>query len=261
MSRWFQVKRFLQYRLHSRTRYGIHSPFIFDLVEKVFRDRKIYPQYEMIESLRKNLWMNHAEIDVEDFGAGSQAIKTTGREISAIARTSAKPKKYAQLLFRLVKYFEAKEILELGTSLGISTSYLAMANPEAKVFTLEGSKSIAEVAENNFRELGIKNIQLLRGEFQTSLPQALARISSVDFLFLDGNHRLAPTLFYFNQCLTKANENSVFVIDDIHWSQEMEQAWKQIQQHPRMTMTIDLFSFGLVFFREGLGRRNEIVRF
>jgi predicted O-methyltransferase YrrM len=152
------------------------------------------------------------------------------------------------LFFRIAKYYDAKTIVELGTSFGISTSYLASANSDSQVFTFEGAKNIAKIAAESFESLQLKNIELIEGDFKKTLPLIENRIEKVDLLFVDGNHRKDPTLEYFNFFLSKARNNSIFIFDDIHWSKEMEGAWKQIQAHNSVTLSIDLFFIGLAFF-------------
>jgi len=228
--------------------HGIHSPFVFDFIIHVLNDKKKYDCYSKIESLRKELLGNNDSIEVEDFGAGSAVIPFKNRKIKDIASTSLKKKKYAQLLFRIAKYYRCKNIVELGTSLGISTSYLASANDNSNVITLEGSHNIAKIALHNFRKIGLHTIELVEGDFEKTLPLAIDRIKNVDLLFIDGNHRKEPTLAYFNSFLKIYGPQSIFIFDDIHWSEGMEEAWKQVQQHDSVTLTIDLFFIGLVFF-------------
>ncbi len=141
-------------------------------------------------------------------------------------------------------------MVELGTSLGITTCYLASGNKDALVYTFEGAPQIAAVANKNFQHLNFKNILLVQGNFDDTLSAQLTKIPSVNFAFVDGNHRKQPTINYFYQLLEKANENSIFIFDDIHWSNEMEEAWKEIQNHTSVTLTIDLFFIGIVFFRK-----------
>lgn len=241
--------------------HGIHSPFVFDFIIHVLNDKKKYNCYSKIESLRKRLLKNNHSIEVEDFGAGSAVIPFRDRKIKGIASTSLKKKKYAQLLFRIAKYYQSKNIVELGTSFGISASYLA-SNNYSYVLTFEGSHNIAKVASNNFRELGLHNIELIEGDFEKTLPLSIDKFKSVDLLFIDGNHRKEPTLAYFNFFLKKSGPQSIFIFDDIHWSKGMEEAWKLVQQHDSVTLTIDLFFIGLVFFRKDFKvKQHFTIRF
>jgi predicted O-methyltransferase YrrM len=261
----FQLaKKYFHYYFHAKNGrgHGVHSPFVFDFIIHVLNDKKKYDCYDKIESLRKNLLVDNAEIEVKDFGAGSAVVPFKTRRIKDIARSSLKNKKYSQLLFRIAKYYEAKNIIELGTSLGITTCYLASSNPHVKVITLEGSESVAHIASKNFESAGLQNIDLIKGPFDKTISVVIEKIETVDLLFIDGNHRKKPTLEYFNLFLSKATNNSIFIFDDIHWSSEMEEAWYEIKQHPAVTLTIDLFFIGLVFFSSDFKVKQDFpIRF
>lgn len=258
------VKKYFKYYVTAQSGkgHGIHSPFVFDFIIHVLNDKKKYDSFFKIESVREQLLTNGHEIEVEDFGAGSAVIPYKKRKIKDIAASSLKKKKYAQLLFSIAKYYDAKIIVELGTSFGISTSYLASANSDSQIFTYEGAKSIAQIATENFNSLQLKNIDLIEGSFEKTLPFFANKIENIDLLFVDGNHRKDPTLEYFNFFLSKATNNSIFIFDDIHWSHEMEEAWKLIQNNDAVTLTIDLFFIGLVFFSKDFKvRQHFTIRF
>ena len=237
----------------------MHSPFVFDFIIHVLNDRKKESCFEAIESVRKSLKKNHDFIEVEDFGAGSSVIKSTKRKISKIANSSLKLQKYAQVLHRMVKYFRPKNIVELGTSFGITSAYLAQGNPDAQLYTFEGASSISNIAENNFKKLGIKNVELINGDFGKTLPPFLEKNLQIDFAFIDGNHREKPTIDYFNSMLSHCNEHSILVFDDIHWSAEMENAWNFIKNNQSVTMSVDLFFIGIVFFRKDFKQKEHFV--
>lgn len=259
------ILRFLNYYAKSSTKYDIHSPFVFDLMA-VFEDKNPYPTYDKIEVLRKQLSADQTKLLVTDFGANSYTNKLQVNvvkeiSISAIAKKSAKPAKYAQLLFRLAKYLKPKTIIELGTSLGISTLYQALALPDSKVITCEGSDAIATVAQKNFAQLGAENIECIVGNFDETFETILNRFDSVDWIFFDGNHRKEPTLRYFEVALKKTNNNTVFIFDDINWSEEMQEAWTLIKQHPMVTVTLNVYMMGFVFFNTDLSKENFAIRF
>ena len=242
--------------------HGTHSPFVFEFITKVLNDANNYPAYKGVEELREKLLLDNSVLTIEDFGAGSSVSKSNQRTIASIAKNAAKPKKFGQLLYRMIQYYKPEQVLELGTSLGITTSYLASANPNAGVFTLEGSEEIAGAASKNFQSSGLNNIELITGNFDETLASTIKRFSSVDFSFIDGNHRYQPTINYFNQILNKTHNNSVLIFDDIHWSKEMEQAWDEIKHHTAVTCTIDLFFIGLVFFRSEIKEKQHFkIRF
>jgi predicted O-methyltransferase YrrM len=230
--------------------HGVHSPFVFDFITKVLNDERSFYAFAAIENLRADLLKDSSEIDVEDFGAGSRLRKINKRSVQAIAQSSLKPKKFGQLFFRMVNYYTPQNILELGTSLGITSAYLASANTNIKLTTLEGASTISKIAISNFKHLQLENIQLVTGNFDETLKDVLANYSKIDFVFVDGNHRFEPTLRYFHDLLPLTHDQTILIFDDIHWSREMEKAWKEIQDYPAVTLTIDLFFIGIVIFRK-----------
>ena len=261
----YQLFAFFRYwLLRSGNAHGLHSPFVFGLYTTVIRHSGQYAAYAKVEKRRQELLASQQVLEVTDFGAGSQVASAGGRRrpVRDIARHAAKPPRLAQLLFRLVNYFQPATILELGTSLGLTTAYLALANSRSQVLTFEGCPNTATVARETFAELTIHNVRLIEGNLDTTLPTTLAALTQpLDFVFFDGNHRYEPTLRYFEQCLARAHEDSVFVLDDIHWSAEMERAWETIKAHPSVTVTIDLFYVGLVFFRKKQQREDFWLRY
>jgi predicted O-methyltransferase YrrM len=231
--------------------HGMNSPFVFAFITEVLNDDRTFYAYSEIEALRHSLLHDQRKLTIEDLGAGSRVIKNNRRCIASIASSSLKPAKFSQLLFRMVNYYQPQIILELGTSLGITTSYLAAAKSNAKVITLEGANSVASVAKENFSKLNIQNIELVTGNFDEMLALTVNHQSSdIDFAFIDGNHRYQPTIKYFRQILAKSNSYTIIILDDIHWSKEMEHAWKEVQLHPSVTMTIDLFFIGIVLLQK-----------
>ena len=261
----FQLaKKYLSYYIHASNGrgHGIHSPFVFDFIKNVLNDKKKYDCYDSIEALRSKLLRNDHLIEVEDFGAGSSVIKTNKRAVNKMAASSLKPRKYAQLLYRIVKYYQPGTLVELGTSFGTTTSYLASGHSNATVYTLEGANSIASIAQQQFENLRLKNIHLLRGDFAKTLPLLFSLIQKVDFAFIDGNHRKEPTLEYFAQLLNLSTSSTMIILDDIHWSSGMEETWEQIKEHPKVTLTIDLFFIGIVCLNNDIKvKQHFIVRF
>jgi predicted O-methyltransferase YrrM len=263
-SKWQLAGKYLRYYLTASGSkgHGIHSPFVFDFITNILNDKKHYPEYDKVEELRLQLLKDKTVLHVEDFGAGSSVAKTNQRTISSIARSAAKSKKFSQLLFRMVRKYQPETILELGTSLGITTSYLSLAKPDSKVITMEGAKEIATISRKNFNVLSLQNITFEEGNFDDALSSVIHPLSTVDFAFIDGNHRREPTERYFQQLLLKTNNDSILVFDDIHWSREMEYAWETIKKHPAVRSTIDLFFIGIVFLREEFREKQHFrIRF
>ncbi|RFS19754.1 class I SAM-dependent methyltransferase [Chitinophaga silvatica] len=242
--------KYLKYYFTAGNRHDVHSPFVFSLIEEVLRDKKQYPAFKEIEQLRQQLLKSDETLIVTDLGAGSIVSAGNERKVKDITRYAAKQPKFGQLFFRLIQYLQPKRILELGTSMGLSTAYMAKAAPQAQVTTIEGCPNIAARAAKNFQALNIHNITQVTGNFDTVLPEVLKQIQLADWVYIDGNHRKEPTVSYFLQCLQYVDEYSVLIFDDIHWTPDMEEAWHTIQQHPQVTYTIDLFFIGLVFFRK-----------
>jgi predicted O-methyltransferase YrrM len=230
--------------------HGMHSPFVFNFIRLVLNDKNLYPEYRKVELLRHHLSKNHFELKVEDLGAGSLVATSTRRTISQIARTAAKPRKYAQLLFRMTHYYQPEVMIELGTSLGITSAYMALGNTKGNLITIEGARQVSTIATDIFRQLGLTNIEPLVGNFDHVLPEVLNRVPAVDMAFIDGNHRKEPTLRYFQWLLGKRKNDTVIIIDDIHWSSEMEEAWEIIKNHEAVHLSIDLFFMGIVFFKD-----------
>ncbi|HTN07544.1 class I SAM-dependent methyltransferase [Agriterribacter sp.] len=242
--------------------HGVHSPFVFDFITRVLNDKRFFYAYDRVERLREQVLLNNAMIEVEDYGAGSSVMASRNRKVKDIARWSLKSPKYARLLFRMVNYYQPQTLVELGTALGITTAYLASANTSTKVYTLEGAPAIATLARRHFTQLGLSGIHLTEGNFDDTLRSVLAKAGKVDFAFIDGNHRREPTLRYFNWLLPYAQPGSLFVFDDIHWSAEMEEAWRTIQSHPFVTCSIDLFFAGIVFFSPDFKEKQHFsIRF
>jgi predicted O-methyltransferase YrrM len=242
--------------------HGVHSPLVFNFITHVLNDKRFFYAYDQVERLREHLLINNTQIEVQDYGAGSSVMTSRKRTIKDIARWSLKSSKYARLLFRMVHYYQPHTIVELGTSFGITTAYLAAANPASEVLTFEGAETIAALAKQQFAHLNLRNIHLVTGNFDNTLQPALQKMQQVDFAFVDGNHRKEPTLNYFSWLLPYVQPASIFVFDDIHWSAEMEEAWRVIQSHPSVTCSIDLFFIGIVFFTPDIKiKQNFSIRF
>ncbi|MGV3593960.1 MAG: O-methyltransferase [Sediminibacterium sp.] len=242
--------------------HGVHSPFVFDFIQHVLNDDRYFYAYQPIENVGKLMLNDTRVLSVEDFATGSRTGVTNQRTVSYFAKSALKSVKFGQLLFRIIDHYAPEYLLELGTSLGITSAYLAMANPSATLTTMEGSTAIAAVAKENFQKLGIKNIRLIEGDFDHTLPAWLENKPIIDFALIDINLRYASTIHYFYQLLDHTHEYSMLIFDHIHGSAEMEKAWDEIQQHPVVTLTIDLFFIGIVFFRKEFKVKQHLaIRF
>lgn len=250
MQRISFILRFIKYYFKAQTKYHIHSPFVYQFCEEVLDDDRDFYAFKDIETLRQLLKGDLTKIQITDYGAGSLISNSKERTIASLTKNSATYPAFCQIMFRLVHHFKPKTMIEMGTSLGISTLYQSRAALNAHLITLEGCPNVAHYASRNLQRMKTKNVSLLEGEFDKTLPLALKEFPQLDYVFFDGNHRKEPTIQYFNQCLKNAHENTVFVFDDNHWSEGMEEAWEAVKAHPRVTLTIDLFFCGIVFFRK-----------
>jgi predicted O-methyltransferase YrrM len=255
------VKSFIHHRLKAKTRHGVHSPFVYHLVDKVIYDFIPKADYKSIEQLRKTLLTEKREITITDLGAGSHVNNNKKKYVNQLAKNALKPPRLAQLIYRLANVTKPKNIIELGTCLGLTTAYLAKAAPEASIKTIEGCNETAAIARENFNKLHLSSIDLLVGNFDKILPGIINQTDSLDFVFVDGNHRKDATLNYFNWCLPKVHDNSLLIFDDIYWSKGMKEAWEEIKNHPQVTVTIDLFWIGLVYFKKGQEKEHFRIKF
>ncbi|MEZ7497700.1 class I SAM-dependent methyltransferase [Flavobacterium sp. Arc3] len=264
----FQIKSYLKFLWHSKNEHAVHSPFVFTLITKCFYDHKPKPEYQVLKEYRKALLENKNTIDVTDFGAGSKVFKSNTREIARIAKTAGITQKRGELLLRIITYFQPDTILEIGTSLGLATSALALGSQNSetktKITTLEGCPETSKIAQEQLEKFGLTNVEFVITEFNNyfkkwnqSLNTATQKIS---LIYFDGNHQKKATLDYFEQLLPTITNDTVWIFDDIHWSRQMEDAWETIKKHPKVTVTIDTFQWGFVFFRYEQPKEHFIIR-
>lgn len=180
-----------------------------------------------------------------------------GATLRHITRRAASSPRQGHMLFRLAAWLAPKTMLEFGASVGIGTMYLASAMRGARFVSLEGNPDCAQVARINLDVLGLNHVEIITGEFENTLPQALEKLQSLDFVFVDGNHRPEPTLRYFENCLPFASERAVFVFDDAWWSPGMTRAWEHICRHPQVTLTVDLYEISLAFINPAFKEKQH----
>ena len=248
---------------------GVHSPYLFEWVRMVMSDKHAYRVWEDIESVRARMLVSDQVVEFVDYGSGvgrkGEGAKGEKR-VKDIAKGSLARAKYAQMLFRLVNWLghQLREenrgltIVELGTSLGVTTAYLAGVDTRDKVYTYEGCEAVAKIAKENWNVLGMNNISCLVGPIDAE--QLRGGFGYIDVAFVDANHTYEASMRYFDVLAQKVHEKSVVVMDDIHHSEEMERAWKEICADERVTSTIDLYQMGLVFFDKHYWKRNYRMR-
>lgn len=257
---FYQAISYLKFLLKSTDKHGIHSPFVYDftancLDKKIDKTEGIYLGYQ---SYKSSLLADKTFINITDFGAGSKHFKSNQRQISDIAKYAGISNKKAKLLTKVLNYFKPKSILELGTSLGLSSLILSQQN-RAKVITIEGCKATSNFAQTHLVALKLNSVSFISGEFSKVLPQ-LAKEHQFDLVYFDGNHQKEATLNYFNQCLKTIHNETLFIFDDIHLSQAMHESWQELIKNPKIMVSIDMFYFGIVFFRTEQTKQHFLIR-
>jgi predicted O-methyltransferase YrrM len=255
------ILRYIKYFFTAKNKHSAQAPFLYEFITKVLNRNSDDENCKIIEELRKELCKSDQTIKISDFGAGSHVNNSKHRKIKDIAKNSAKNSKFGKLLYRITQFYKPKNILELGTSLGISTLYLSKARESSKVYTFEGCIETSKIAQQNFDKMVTVNTNIILGDFQNTLQKKLKEIKTIDLAFIDGNHQKEPTILYFRECLKYAKNDTIFIFDDIHWSNGMESAWNYIKSRKETTLTIDLFYLGIVFVKSELSKENYIIRF
>lgn len=255
----WKAKSFFNYYINRKNEHSLHSPFVFDLYNYLKTDGD-FSEFKLINEIRRSQLNSDKIIPVNDLGAGSRVNSNSETiKLSEVTQNAAIPEKFGKLLFKLIKKFQPQNIIELGTSTGISTLYLALAT-NSPVFTIEGNSAQVEIAENNFNKANCNNVTIIKGEFSEQLPNILNKLSKLDFAFIDGNHRFGSTLYYFKLLKSKVHEKTILVFDDIHWSEEMEQAWNEIIKDKDVIVSIDFFRLGIVFLKKELSKQHYVLK-
>ena len=259
LSLLFDIKVRLQYvlRAHYRKGHWVHSPFTFHTLNYVIFERTPYYSFPVIENLRQQLQQNNTPLNLQPLGTSKAKTTTIAREL----KNSAKSPRLAQLLQRLCASNKSQYIIELGTNLGLSTAYLASNNSNSQVFTLEGQPELCKIAQQNFKQLHLNNIQVIEGNIDDTLTLLIQQIPQIDLLFIDANHQYQATLDYYNLAKSKLHKNTIIIFDDIHWSKGMQHAWNEIRQDPDIRLSIDIFHMGIVWFNTDIPKQYYIVAF
>ncbi len=256
---FFQLKKFLDYKLNAVGKHSLHSPFVYRLNKEVLQQKTNEEAFNKIESLRSGLLLDNRVITINDYGAGSSVDASPKRSIRDMAKSGLSDAKFSKTLFHLSKFIQARTIVELGTSFGINALYLSESSLEGTVYSFEGCSETQEVAKQVIESAKVKNIHLIDGNIDKTLPDFVSSKQKIDLVYFDANHQYQPTMDYFNLLQPFSHQHSVFVIDDIYWSKEMTRAWKKLKQHPAVTLSIDIFDAGLLFFNNEFSKENHII--
>jgi len=254
----YQIIAYIKFLFKATNQHGVHSPFIYNFVTKCLYDKTNYDAYSKLSHYINTLLRNNDPFEITDFGSGSKVFKSNTRTISAIAKNSGTPIKRAKLFYRLTQYFKPKSTLELGTSLGIATHAIALGSPKNEITSIEGCPKISAYTKHQLAISKIKNVVVKTGAFKIVLPKLKEK--SFDLIFFDGHHDKVATIAYFESLLPKAHNESLFVFDDIYWSKGMTEAWDYIKAHHSVTVTVDCFHLGFVFFRKEQVKENFKIR-
>ncbi|WP_426430870.1 O-methyltransferase [Winogradskyella sp. HB-48] len=251
-----QLISYIKFLFSSTNQHGVHSPFVYDFVTKCLYDKTNYSNYSKITEYRNALLRNNDVIEITDFGSGSRKFKSNKRLTSQIVHISSTPLKRTKLFFRLALYLKPKNSLELGTNLGIVTHAISLGNPEGNITSIEGCPNISIYTKIQLARTN--NINISTGEFEKVIPNLKEK--SFDLIFFDGHHNKKATIKYFEALLSKSHNDSIFIFDDIYWSKEMTEAWEYIKYHNAVTVTVDCFHLGFVFFRKEQAKEHFKIR-
>ncbi|MFZ6663066.1 O-methyltransferase [Peijinzhouia sedimentorum] len=253
----FEVLQYrIQHWLKAVDEQSLHSPSLFQLYQILAK--KNSASFDEIEKIRKQLREDKQTIEVTDLGAGSKMKLSNKRKISSIAKSSLNTAFWSETIFNLIEHFKPSTIVELGTSLGINTLYLASANPNAKTISFEGCPEIARIALSNFNKFPNLDIQIIQGNIDQTLPLLLQKQADCSFFYIDANHTYEATKRYFELIISNSTADSILIFDDIHWSSGMHRAWQEIVQHPKAQLSIDLFKIGLIFTNPELPKSQQV---
>lgn len=256
--------KYLQHRFTAgyRNGFGIHSPYLYDLVRNVIFNQQKQAVPDYVQQLHSRLKKDRQILELNEIGAGSRVTQAGKRTVSSIARGSSVTSKQGALLFRICKWYAPSVILEFGTGLGISTAYLAAGSGGAPVITVEGCKTKHLFAVGNMIPELAPKIEFLEGDFTIHFSSMLKKVEERALVFIDGDHRYLPTMDKVTACLKKENIKEVMLIlDDIYWSKEMEKAWDDCISMEMADISLDLFHFGLLIKRGGIARQHFKIKF
>ena len=150
-------------------------------------------------------------------------------------------------------------ILELGTSLGISTLALALGAPGRRIISIEGCPGLAAIARENLKKHGAQNAEVLCMEFSEALALLKDKGTKVVLAFIDGNHRGAA-LAENVHIIREMGEEIIIVADDIHMNKDMIQSWQSLSSGNLAPASLETFRTGMLFCLRNLTPGRYRVR-
>ncbi len=251
------IVRHFQYYWRAKTKNRINHDFVLEFLNNTIENKEEFPFFEPLEALREKLKNDNSPLIKQDLGAGSQTNPVKNTTTALLAKNSQSFPMTAQFLFRVTNWLHPKTMVELGTSLGIGTIYQALGSKDGKMYSVEGCPNTTAVARKVVNDFEVDNIEIAQGNFDDLLPEYLEKIKSLDYIFVDGNHLEKPTIAYFEMCLPYVHENSVLVFHDIRWSDGMVAAWEHIKKQKSISLTIEVYDVGIVFFKKDIGEKQN----
>jgi predicted O-methyltransferase YrrM len=248
---------YIKYRWKARKRHGIHSPFVYDISDAALRRKVGSKDQAILQALFERLANSTLEIEVEDFGAGSHVLGKK-RKVAAIFKTSSSRGKYGRILYQLCAHFQPVRILEFGTSLGVGTAHMHLGAPLSELTTVEACPNTQKIALEALSELRNAKIHFIHRTFADFL-QTEAH-GSYDFIFVDGHHDGRALLDYMAKLEAFSHAQTVFVLDDIRWSDSMLDAWNTLSAQDEYHVSIDLFRLGILVRRPEQEKEHFVLR-
>jgi predicted O-methyltransferase YrrM len=252
------VPEYIKYQWNARGRHGAHSPFLYDLVDVCLRIPLDKQDLAITKDLVDRLKSDSRSIQITDAGAGSRKLGTE-RKVNSILAVSSSKGKYAKLLYRLARHYQPKRILEFGTSLGVGTVHLSLGAPKADVITVEACPETQKIAKEQFARLNLNNVSPVLSTFQQFIESYEGEL--FDMVFVDGHHDGKALLSYMNQLKAITHNDTIFVLDDIRWSDSMNEAFDNIVDSTNYHVTMDLFRVGIVVPRHQQEKEHFVVRY
>lgn len=236
---------------------SIHSPEVFRLQQFLKTSSIREEDFRLINSYRKRLLQDKSEICFQHPYLEQEIRK----RVCNIARGEGKKARSGKLLYSLVRYFKPAILVETGTSLGLSLCYQVLAmSQESRMISIEGAKELLAYTQDQIPLFPGKNLQLIQAKLPQDLPEVLADLKTVDWFFMDADHRYESVMAQMELLMPFVNEKTAILIDDIRWSEGMHEAWKELCFHPSVSHSIDFYDMGLLLFRRNTsGRRFYLI--
>ena len=252
------VLEYIKYRLNAKGRHGIHSPFIYDMVDKCFRTPINTEDKLKIKSLIHSLKVDRRSLNIQDFGAGSKKLGNV-RKVNQLLRTSSSIGKFGKLFYQIAKHYQPESILEFGTSIGIGSIHFAAGNKNTQVLTVEACPETFAIAQENFAKIGLENVEGVNSTFDAFLSSQPK--TQFDIIFIDGHHDGTALLNYCKSLKSTIHDETLIIVDDIRWSQSMFDAWTTLKNSDEFHVSIDLFRMGIISPRPFQEKEHFILKY